>query len=330
MLLFILPIGLKQHKSLSLSHQLQPTQPKITLTILHMAQKAWLILLIILACFKCQAQDLIIKTNGDSIPCIIKQVAPLFIAYKQVVNNKMVSATIPTLDVKSYHYGVLKSDSDWVVQDQKQSQKNNTKGLHIYGAYGMGMLAPPEQAIADPIYDDYLTELRSGTAYQLGVAYFPFTKFGFGLHYSRFNTANVIEKAYIIVNNDTLVGRFSDDIVLHYIAPSFYALFQSSTQPVSLSLNAGVGYAKVTNNYYVVTPYREQSKNIAGHIYAAGEINASKQLSVMVGVGLVHAKFKTATFTDVSKNFSAKVEYRTPVNYSRYDLFVGIRYKLIK
>lgn len=295
-----------------------------------MAQKAWLILLIILACFKCQAQDLILKTNGDSIPCMINQVAPLFIAYKHVVDNKMVLSTIPTLEVKSYHYNVLKPDSNLTTHYKKQTQKNNTKGLHIYAAYGMGMLLPPEQVITDPIYEDYLAELRSGTAYQLGVAYFPFTKFGFGLHYSRFKTANVIEKAYIIVNNDTLVGRFSDDIVLNYIAPTFYALFQSSTQPVSLSLNAGVGYANVTNNYYVVTPYREQSKNLAGHFYATGEINASKQLSIMVGFGLVYAKFKTATFTDLSKNTSAKVEYRTPANFSRYDLFVGIRYKLIK
>ncbi len=74
------------------------------------------LVLLFAICNSVFAQDLIIKTNGDSIPCRIKEIGALYISYHYNQHGKITPGNIPTQQVKTFQYNVLPTDSIFLKQ----------------------------------------------------------------------------------------------------------------------------------------------------------------------------------------------------------------------
>ena len=123
---------------------------------------------LILICFGIShgvfAQDLIIKTNGDSIPCRIKEIGALYISYQYNQNGKITLGNIATQQLKTFKYNVLPTDSIFLKQRKRLAGGSGT-GLYVSATFGLGyLLAPLPDGNLPDFYKEYLKELRSGNS----------------------------------------------------------------------------------------------------------------------------------------------------------------------
>lgn len=271
-----------------------------------------------------KAQDLIVKTNGDSIFCKINTVATLYIAYSIKETGKPIKKTIPLKEVKTYLYNTTKSDS---VDIETAINDAYSKGFFVSGGYGLGMLIGPQPQNLPPLLDDYLNDLRSGRAFHFNLAYFPLRIVGFGLHYSLFHTQN--DGGLIGVTNaqgGVRIGRLSDDIRIQYIAPCIQIKLGKPEQVFTLNSSFGMGYSKYDNNAVFIDPHKIKAESLGTHAYLWLEVNLGKHLALIGGAGLFFTAFKEFEIDYFTLGNKFTFTPTDPDNNNRYDLFFGARY----
>jgi hypothetical protein len=273
------------------------------------------------------AQDLIIKTNGDSIPCRIKDIGALYISYHYNQNGKITPGNIPSQQVKTFQYNVLPTDSIFL-RKRKSLISGSGSGLYTSATVGLGyLLAPlPNGSIPD-FYKEYLNELRSGTSYHLSVFYFFNERIGLGIHYARFNTQNSIDRIVVFTSNDTLIGPLSDNITTNYFAPTFYLKFGDTKQPILPMIAVGLGYTNYVNNASFAIPLKITSSSVGLHLLGILDINMGYNLALSIKGGLYSGSFTKAEVTDVNTGSTRTFNSSEPENISRADLHIGLRYK---
>ena len=273
------------------------------------------------------AQDLIIKNNGDSIPCRIKDIGALYISYHYNQNGRITPGNIPSQQVKTFQYNVLPTDSIFL---RKRNFLDNNSGSGFYASATIGLgylLAPPPEGYLPDFYKEYLKELRSGTSYHLNAFYFINQMVGLGIHYSKFNTSNVIDRVIVYTNNDTLVGPLSDDITTNYFAPTLYLKFGNTKQTFLPMIAAGIGYTNYRNDASLAIPFKIKSSSLGLHVIGILDINMSYNLALSLKAGIYSGAFMKAEITDINAGTTRIVTYTEPDNISRADLHIGLRYK---
>lgn len=273
------------------------------------------------------AQDLIIKTNGDSIPCRIKEIGALYISYHYNQNGRITPGNIPSQQVKTFQYNVLPTDSVFL---KKRNQKfgHSGNGFYALATAGLGyLIAPLPKGYLPDFYKEYLTELRSGTSYHLNAFYFFNERMGVGLHYARFNTTNSIDRIIVYTNTDTLIGPLSDNITTNYFAPTFYLKFGDTKQAVLPMLAVGLGYTNYVNDASFAIPFKISSSSVGLHFLGILDINMGYNLALSLKGGLYSGSFTKAEVTDVNSGITRIITSTEPENISRVDLHIGLRYK---
>ncbi len=291
-----------------------------------MKKTAFVLLLLILSS-STFAQDLIIKTNGDSIPCRIKEIGALYISYYYNQNGVITPGNLPTQQIKTFQYNVLPTDSIFLKQ-RKRLGGGSGNGFYVSATAGLGyLLAPLPKGYLPDFYKEYLTELRSGTSYHLNAFYFFNERIGLGIHYSRFNTRNSIDRVIVYTNNDTLIGPLSDNITTNYFAPTFYIKFGDTKQPILPMIAVGFGYSNYVNDASLAIPFKITSSSVGLHLLGILDINMGYNLALSIKGGIYSGSFTKAEVTDVNAGITRVVTYTEPDNISRADLHIGLRYK---
>jgi hypothetical protein len=273
------------------------------------------------------AQDLIIKTNGDSIPCRIKDLGALYISYHYNQYGKITPGNIPTQQVKTFQYNVLPIDSVFL---KKRNKTFGNSGNGFYASFtgGLGyLIAPLPKGYLPDFYKEYLKELRSGNSYHLNAFYFFNELMGIGLHYAIFNTTNSIDRVIVYTNRDTLVGPLSDNITTNYFAPTFYIKFGDSKQAILPMLAVGLGYTNYRNDASLAIPFKITASSVGLHFTGILDINMGYNWALSFKGGVYSGAFTKAEVTDVNSGITRVVNYTEPDNISRVDLHIGLRYK---
>lgn len=285
------------------------------------------LVLLFAICNSVFAQDLIIKTNGDSIPCRIKEIGALYISYHYNQQGKITPGNIPTQQVKTFQYNVLPTDSIFL-KLRKSLISGSGTGLYTSATVGLGyLLAPlPNGSIPD-FYKEYLKELRSGTSYHLNAFYFFNERIGLGIHYARFNTNNSVDRIIVYTPNDTLIGPLSDNITTNYFAPTFYLKFGDTKQPILPMIAVGFGYTNYVNHASFAIPLKITSSSVGLHFLGILDINMGYNLALSLKGGIYSGSFTKAEVTDVNSGITRVVTSSEPENISRADLHIGLRYK---
>jgi hypothetical protein len=286
-----------------------------------------LLTLLIIFAIHIKAQDLIIKTNNDSIPCKINELGALYISYYFNNGGLIKSGNIATQQVKNFQYNVLPADSIFL---KHKGRLNNNSGIGFYlsASVGLGYLfAPlPEGSIPD-FYKKYLTELRSGTSIHVNAMYFINSRIGFGFHYDNFNTQNRIDKVVVYTTNDTLIGPLSDNINTHYLAPTLYIKFGNTKQSVLPMIALGIGYTNYVNDASLAIPFKIESSTIGLNLQGILDINMGYNLALSLKLGAYSGSLTKASITDINARSKRTVTYTEPDNISRIDIHAGLRYK---
>lgn len=273
------------------------------------------------------AQDLIVKTNGDSIFCKIKTVAPLYLSYIYTEQHKTHQKTIPLKEVKTYSFNTIPADSSNLEAPNKHIDKKRSSGIFISAGYGFGMLNGPQPQNIPPALDDYLNELRSGKTIHINAGYFPKKTIGIGIHFSRFRTTN--EENIILVTNaqGTMLSKLSDDIRIRYAAICLQAKLGEVTQVFSLNSSFGAGYSSYYNEAFLIEPFIITSASLGYHAYLWLEVNFNTHIALTAGGGFFFTKFNEFKIDYYTRGSKFAYTPNEPDNNNRYDLFVGARYK---
>jgi hypothetical protein len=290
--------------------------------------KKWITLAFLIVAFlNTKAQDLIIKTNGDSIPCKIKELGALYISYYYNNNGVVAPGNIPTQQVKTFQYNVLPTDSVFLKKNKK-ANFHSGEGFYLSASVGLGYLvAPLPDGYIPDFYKEYLKELRSGTSYHINGFYFFNERIGLGFHYGNFNTHNVIDQVVVYTNTDTLIGPLSDNITTHYFAPTLYLKFGNTKQPILPMLAVGFGYTNYVNDASLAIPFKIESSTIGIHLQGILDINMGYNMALSLKAGVYSGSLTKAKITDINAQTTQTVTYTEPDNISRIDLHVGLRYK---
>lgn len=273
------------------------------------------------------AQDLIIKQSGDSIPCRIKEVGVLYIAYHYNDNGKVTNGNIATKDVKNFYYNVLPVDSIFMGKVSRQQYGEEGTGIYVWASAGLGYMTAPLPDNIQPFLEEYLNELRSGWSFNGDIAYFFNEAVGVGLHYSQFRTSNQIDRVVVYTSTDTLIGPLSDNIRLSYFAPSVYYKFGNTKQRILPSISAGIGYADYQNNSSVARPFKIKAATLGLHFHGNLEVNLNYNFAIMLRAGVFVANFSEIEITDYTTHRTTTVSLDEPDNNTRFELHGGIRYK---
>jgi len=274
-----------------------------------------------------KAQDLIIKTNNDSIICKIKELGALYISYYYNNVGVIKLGNIATQQVKNFQYSVLPADSIFL-KHKGRLNTNSGIGLYLSVTAGLGYLSAPLPEVSIPdFYKKYLTELRSGTSFHVNAMYFINSRIGLGFHYGNFNTKNNITKVVVYTTTDTLIGPLSDDINTHYFAPTFYIKFGHTKQSVLPMIALGAGYTSYVNDASLAIPFKIESSTIGIHLQGILDINMGYNLALSLKLGAYSGSLIQATITDINAQSKRTVTFTEPDNISRIDLHAGLRYK---
>jgi len=274
-----------------------------------------------------KAQDLIIKTNNDSIPCKIKDLGALYISYYYNNSGVINLGNIATQHVKNFQYNILPVDSIFL-KHKGNTNTNSGKGLYLSTTVGLGYLfAPLPEGNLPDFYKKYLTELRTGTSFHVNAMYFISSRIGLGFHYGNFNTQNQIDKVVVYTSTDTLIGPLSDKINTHYFAPTLYIKFGNTKQSVLPMIAIGAGYTSYLNDASLAIPFKIESSTIGLNLQGILDINMGYNLALSLKLGAYSGSLTKATITDVNAQSKRTVSFTESDNISRIDLHAGLRYK---
>lgn len=286
-----------------------------------------LLTLLIIISIPTKAQDLIVKTNNDSIPCKIKELGALYISYYYNNGGVIKTGNIATQQVKNFQYNALPVDSIFL-KHKGRLNTNSGIGIYLSATAGLGYLsAPIPKGTIPDFYKKYLTELRSGTSFHINAMYFINSRIGLGFHYGNFNTQNYITKVVVYTTKDTLIGPLSDNINTHYFAPTLYIKFGNTKQSVLPMIAIGAGYTSYVNDASLAIPFKIESSTIGLNLQGILDINMGYNLALSLKLGVYSGSLTKATITDINAQSKRTVTFTEPDNISRIDLHAGLRYK---
>jgi hypothetical protein len=290
--------------------------------------KRFLLLLLLLFCIKgIYAQDLIIKTNGDSIPCLIKEVGALYIEYLYNNSGQAEKINMALKDVLIYQFNVLPVDP---VLSRKSTTGKKPR-IFLAASLGLGYMTAEVPDDLQKVFRDYYNNLKTGFSYHLDGAFYFNQLIGIGLHYSHFRTSNSLDNVIFFRTRDTIIGTLSDDITVDYIAPTINFKFGSTQNKFSAVARAGVGYAGYLNLAQQGEPYKITGSTVGLHIAGNIEYNLTYELALFLKAG-IYSIFYTGYNVENKKTgqrSNVNIEDE-PDNNSRIDLHIGIRYALGK
>jgi hypothetical protein len=173
---------------------------------------------------------------------------------------------------------------------------------------------------------DYITKLKSGTNYGLGIAYYFDAKWGFGFLYSRFKSENRMENVGIeIPDEGILVGTMADNIKIHYYAPVlFYRNYSPNAKAVVYS-SFSMGYLEYTNNAIMIFDATLRGATLGYGLSLGIDVLVSKQVALGAEVLLIGGNLQQYTIEMMGQKETIKLDKENYENLSRIEFCLGLK-----
>jgi|GEM_PF-450036 len=203
--------------------------------------------------------------------------------------------------------------------------------LSVHGGWSYRLAKLSDQVPSDLI--NYGNKLRSG--YHLGadVDFYWMENMGIGLKYSRFGSEGSAENVILIDNTTGQVigqGDMGDDIVVHFIAPSFNYRYIFPRSKAALQAHYAIGFLSYINHSLLVGQYfTTTAQNFGTSLGAHLTVPLGQRLSFMAGATLLGGSFGEFKIHRSGMIQTIKAEDDNErENVSRIDISAGLRFRL--
>lgn len=204
--------------------------------------------------------------------------------------------------------------------------------LSVHGGWSYRIAKLSEQIPQDLV--DYANKLRSGYHLGAGIDYFWREDMGIGLMYSEFGTKGYEESVTVIDPATGQVigqGDMSDDIVVHFIAPSFNYRYIFPSRKAALQAHYAIGYLSYINESMMAGSrhFRTTAQNFGISLGAHLDVPLGQRFSFMAGARLVGGSFgKLKVYFAGTTQIIEADDSKDRENVSRIDLSAGLRFRL--
>ncbi len=192
------------------------------------------------------SQDIIVSTQGDTIPCKIFKKKYGYLYYGHLVNNKPVRSTIDLTYVSFYQTNYY-NNRDVV----KHFPGDDWGRVRLAGTFNYSYRLASIDKNASEFDKNYYKKLKSGYGYSVDFSYM-FTKYiGVGFLFNRHNSYYRIgDVDYFDVNgNYVLTSDLSTRIAITYIGPQFYFSTLMAKGKIKFHGTASVGLMMHKENW---------------------------------------------------------------------------------
>lgn len=282
---------------------------------------------------KLNAQDLIVKHNGDSIICTITKVDKVFINYYHMDEFSTHSERLELSEVVYFKYRYLEEGSMRIMgrsyADVKSKSSVSPPYFRIAGSIGAGYQLGRIESDGNQLVEEYLRGLKWGLTYNLDLHIYIDEQFGLGAKFSHFQTDNSLDNVALIDSSGNVigVGTVSDNIGITFIGPSGTFRKRDEISGNSIIVNAFIGYMGYLNEGLLIDPFKIEGSTLgigfeAGYDFKIeGDVSMGIQLSVYTG--------SLASINITDQNGSRSVNFEEPeefIGLQRVELTVGLRF----
>jgi len=274
------------------------------------------------------AQDLIVKLNGDSLHCKIDDANERFIYYITSKTKKGKRLVISRKEVVSVLYNYEEADP-------KSIKSTEAREYEVFQAYGMAMgsrlIQYESVRFGDFLdFDNYDDELRWGTSgLTFGMNYFVDAEYGFGLLYSKNTYENSLDVRDLVTG---VTGKLSDQIDLNYFGANLAYRLSGGQTGTFFQVNVGIGYCTYRNDASVIYRYDVSGGSIGLHLMGMANFSLGYGLYIPVQLGVkgfnisqLEVSFHEGTPDEVSIPITREIEAMS-FNVARLELSVGLMF----
>ncbi|MEP7168748.1 MAG: hypothetical protein ABI855_05205 [Bacteroidota bacterium] len=306
-------------------------------------KKIFLVIFLLLNVFALSAQDLIVTVDGDSINARILKIKAGYVYFNYKKGKKIINAMLPP-DSVGYTQLDFYPYSD--VPLKKIITREEVSNWLVGLSGGFSWMAPATDPSLNSFEKKYLNGLASGLQIGSNVNYFFIEKIGIGLVYNAFLTSNSLDEVEVQFQNGTQsvikkYGRYSDQIIINYIGPSFNFRRLSRKNTNVIAMAVSIGYTGYRDNFSFLpdpaltrllpdTTIRiKYTSSTIGLNYDFGyDFGISKHLAIGAGITLRIAVLDT--FYETQNGRTQKIVLDQTTGYqslARADVYLGIRFR---
>jgi hypothetical protein len=195
--------------------------------------------------------------------------------------------------------------------------------LGIYGGYSWMTGVIPDDM--EPILADHLKRLKNGFHIGADLNVFVNRFLALGVKYSLFRTNDEVNNIiFTDYDGNQILGKISENLFVHYIAPSIFLKAGKNTGKVFFIFDGSMGCLIYRNNAtFVQTDAMMKGATFGVSIAPGIEIRVTPSFAVNLNLGLTVGTLNTITITGGG---TTEVLRNAKENISRLDVSIGLRW----
>ncbi len=209
---------------------------------------------------------------------------------------------------------------------KSRSKKSFSHKFRFNAEYGYSSLRIKPEDNIDPIFKDYVNELKSGSNFSMDVCCFVSYYYGVGLVYSNFSTSGFIDGIYavdITTGRELGPGRIEDNITVSFIGPAFFERKALIPQKLLLISNIAIGRISYVNDGTIITEPVTIKGNTIGFSGAIGlDFFIAKDFAIGIDFSYLIGKIGKYKINNQT------VDLEEDESMNRWDFNIGLKYYL--
>lgn len=267
------------------------------------------------------AQDLIITTKGDSIPCKIIKVTTGGVLFLSKHQGEIKRVKIPASDVRIYEKDFYAGKN---VAAAAMNSKYDKFTISPYGGLSYLIAKTSSQVPGD--LKQYMKELKSGYHFGADLAFFVSRKTGVGLKYVNFKTSNQAHVTGTNQSGQMQSGMLRDNITTQYIAPVLTSRRFSVNQKTIFNTGLSLGYLGYKNDATVIDNFKLSGSTVGVGFDIGLENKLSKTLGLEIKLGMIGGSLGKFEKSNGSSVQTITLESEQRENISRIDISVALKW----
>ncbi|MFN2429224.1 MAG: hypothetical protein ABR574_04330 [Cryomorphaceae bacterium] len=271
------------------------------------------------------AQDLIVKLNGDSLHVKITGANDQFIYYITPKLKKGKRLVVSRKEVATVLYNYEAEDP----QLKDPVEKRGYEIFQIYGMY-MGSRLLQYESLDFGDFSEYDDALRwSSSGLTAGINFFIDEQTGFGLLFSQNYFSNSID---VLDPNSGATGKLSDQITLQYYGANIAYRIPADNNNILFQINGGLGLCTFQNEASVIYRYDVTGSSLGLHLIGMANFSLGYGLYIPVQLGVkgfnianLSADFPGEIPNDIRNALSNQISNQS-YSITRLELSVGLMF----
>ncbi len=265
--------------------------------------------------FFLSAQDTIVITIGDTIPCKITKIDPTKIYFKMTIENEYKEMLLPIEYVANYN-------TKRPIEFKRTPVKKPIFRLFFDGGFSQRQANNMKGESLPLGYKEYYKDLNSGSQFSMGLQYFALQNIGMGFKFSQFRSKSAASLSYWDQNGDMKSYVQSEDINIDFIGPTINFRLMHNKNRNSLIGHVGFGYLYYLDR--VLTYGINATGSTLGLAFGADyDFRIAENLAIGLGVSYIYGTLSKIELTDGLN--TEKEELDNLLKLHHLDISIGLR-----